>query len=1048
MNLDPLIRETEDVLTLRNRAGPGAPPRATYRLQLHAGFGFADARAAVPYLAELGISHCYASPYLKARPGSQHGYDISNHALLNPELGGEEEHAAWADVLRAHGMGQVLDVVPNHMGIVGNENVWWNDVLENGPSSPYAEFFDIDFQPIKPDLRNKVLLPILGAVYGEVLEGGQVKLSYEAGAFTLNYFDHRFPVSPCTYDRILDLRPEELEARLGPEGEEALTEYRSILTAVRHLPRTDVTDPEKVAERQREKEVIKRRLAALTDASPPVARFLAENVALINAEGPTIGPSGPGPRDFDLLDALLDAQPYRLAYWRVASDEINYRRFFDINELAALSMEKPEVFAATHEKIFELLRDGKVHGLRIDHPDGLFNPRQYLERLQERFILDTAREIADTDAEFTGLDWAQTEPAVLEAIQRRRKERGGALARPLYVVVEKILGSGEVLPEDWPVYGTTGYEFLNALGGLFVDRRNARAFDQLYRRWTGRETKYRDLVYQKKFLILQVSLSSELNMLATQLDRLSEKGRWSRDFTLNSLRRALREIIACFGVYRSYITGRDLEDRDRFYVERAVAQAKRRNPAISGALFDFIRDVLLLKPIFDRPRQMVEGEASSGEGEQEPQPQPPAAADMPEFQEQLRFVGKFQQVTSPVMAKGVEDTTFYVYNRLLSLNEVGGEPDHFGTGLGEFHRHNEERLTRSPRALSPTATHDHKRGEDTRARIDILSEMPGAWQKALNRWARHNKRRREVVDEEPVPDRNDEWFFYQTLIGAWPPGMAEPTADFVERIQQYMQKAMHEAKVHTSWINPNPKFDQAIRQFVAKVLDAKNARFLDDFRAFQGSVSHYGMLNSLSQVLLKVALPGVPDIYQGTELWDFSLVDPDNRRPVDYTLRCRLLGELRRQLAEADPWARKQLVRGLAEDWQDGRVKLLVLSEALRCRQEYPELFAAGEYLPAEVRGEFADHVCAFVRRQGEAIALAAVPRWLTGRVRPGELPLGREVWGDGLLSVPACPGRRLGNVYTGETLTVGGEGDGTLTLAEVFGHFPVALLVGEGDSR
>jgi (1->4)-alpha-D-glucan 1-alpha-D-glucosylmutase len=605
----------------------------------------------------------------------------------------------------------------------------------------------------------------------------------------------------------------------------------------------------------------------------------------------------------------------------------------------------------------------------------------------------------------------------------------GSRLNELYVVVEKILSTNEALPADWPVCGTTGYEFLHAVNDLLVDKENAQAFNRIYARWgaphtvgAGLPRPYRDLVYQKKFLTLQVSLSSELNMLAIQLDRLSEKNRASRDFTLNGLRRALREIIACFEVYRTYITEEDVLPRDAEYVNRAVAQAKRRNPALSAALFDFVRDMLLLRP-------GLVGDA-----------------DRPE---QVRFVGKFQQLSAPVMAKGVEDTTFYVYNRLVSLNEVGGDPKQFGSSVATFHARNQYRQAHYPHGLSATATHDTKRGEDARARIDVLSEVPRLWGEALSRWSRLNKRHRLELDEEDVPDRNEEYFLYQTLVGAWPLGPYGPPEQerFRERIQAYMQKALHEAKVHTSWVNPNPAYDRAVERFVARVLDDKrNARFLEDFRAFQRRVSHYGLFNALSQALLKVASPGVPDIYQGTELWDFSLVDPDNRRPVNYEERRRQLAGLRARAAGA----RERLpafARELTEAREDGRIKMYLLMRALHCRRDHPALFTTGEYRPAHASLGWDDNVCAFVRRHEGRAALAAVPRLLTRRIGPDELPLGPSVWKGALLFAPGLDaGRPLRNVFTGELLRPETrDGQPCLPLAEVFANFPVALLIQEG---
>jgi (1->4)-alpha-D-glucan 1-alpha-D-glucosylmutase len=1040
--LERLLARTAQELAARRYL-----PEATYRLQFNSHFTFRDATAVVGYLQELGVSTCYASPYLMARPGSLHGYDITDHGLLNPEVGTAEDYAAFVAALRERGMGQVLDVVPNHMGIVGNANAWWNDVLENGRASNYAAFFDIDWDSAKPALRNKVHLPILGDPYGKVLEALQLRLHYETGAFFISYYEHRFPVAPSTWNLILAHRAEDLERELG-SGSEAFTEYQSIRTAVGHLPPHDTTDAAKAAERHREKEVIKRRLAALTESAPAVRAFLERTVERFN--GGDTGGDGEVARNghrLDLLDQLLSAQPYRLAWWRVAADEINYRRFFDVNELAALSMERPEVFDATHSLILRLLRTRQVQGLRIDHPDGLFDPGGYLRRLQQKYALEVARDVAATDPDFGGLAFDALEAPLQEALVRAASVPPGANApgspagaapgasappdggssgenafwRPLYVVVEKILAPDEPLPEDWPVHGTTGYEFLNALNQLLVDHDHAAAMTRLYRYWTRAETNFRELVYRKKYLILQVALSSELSMLATQLDRLSEKNRWSRDFTLNSLRRALREVIACFEVYRPYTTGPAILDRDRRYVRRAVERAKRRNPAISGALFDFVRDMLLLA-----------------------QTERVAEADR---REQLRFAGKFQQVSAPVMAKGMEDTAFYVYNRLISLNEVGGDPEPFGLSVEEFHRRNRRRRNRFPHGLSATATHDTKRGEDARARIDVLSEVPRLWQQALARWSRLNKRHHSVHDEETIPDRNDEYFFYQTLVGAWPrgPAGADGMDRFRDRLQEYMQKAAHEAKVHTSWINPNPVFDEALRRFVAGVLDEKRShRFLADFRAFQRRIDHYALFNSLSQVVLKVASPGVPDVYQGTELWDFSLVDPDNRRPVDYGLRRRLLAELHGRAA-GGPDALEPMCRELMEHREDGRVKMYLLSRALHFRRDNRGLFTTGDYLPAWAGPPREDNVCAFVRRQDHRLALAAVGRLFTRLVAPGELPVG-AAWGDSVLFLPAeVAGRPWQDVFTGRVVQAAErDGRACLSLSEVFDIFPVALLLAQ----
>ncbi len=1011
---DELVEGLLAQVTQRISAGRRFP-EATYRLQLHAGFTFREACRIVPYLRDLGITHCYASPYLKARPGSTHGYDITDHRVLNPEIGTDEDHSAWVKTMRDHGLGQILDMVPNHMGVVGNENPWWNDVLENGPASPYAAYFDIAwYASPRPELQGRVLIPILGDPYGKVLEASQLQLDFESGAFRVNYFEHRFPVDPHTYDRILGHRLEELEAELGADNP-ALHEYQSILTAVGHLPPHSTTEPPRVAERQREKEVIKRRLAALVRESPAVGEFIRQNVVLFNGK--------PGDRhSFDLMESLLDQQAYRLSFWRVASDEINYRRFFDINELAALSMEREEVFEATHELVFRFLAEGVLDGLRIDHPDGLYDPWEYLQRLQQHFVLAHARRAFTSEPRYQGQDWGEVEASVRARVARAVAEgQNGPLWRALYVVVEKILGDGEALPEDWSIHGTSGYDFLNVVNGLFVDGDNESALTRFYHEGVKAFTPFPELVYEKKYLILRVSLSSELYVLASQVDRLAQKNRWSRDFTLHSLRHALRDIIACFPVYRSYIRDDTVRPADRKWVEKAIRGAQARNPTMSRSIFRFVRDMLLLK--------YPEGASDSDRAEQQ------------------RFAGKFQQVTAPVTAKGIEDTAFYVYNRLISLNEVGGEPARFGVPATALHRYLKDRQAKWPYALSPLSTHDTKRSEDVRARINVLSEMTREWVECVVLWSQLNEPHRQKIDDVEAPDPNEEYLLYQTLVGAWPlePYSAGEFADFVQRIQAYLVKALHEAKVHTSWINPDTDYDNAAMEFVARILDEQQSgRFLMDFRAFQKRVSHFGLFNSLAQTLLRITAPGVPDTYQGTELWDFSLVDPDNRRPVDYERRRRLLQELQRrvELAGAD---RRELARELTRSKEDGRIKLYLIWQALCQRRDHKGLYSTGEYVPIAASGPRQEHVFGFLRRQGDRWAAVVVPRLFSRLTEAvGELPFGKDVWQDTRLLLPGLgSGVRLRNVFTGETLSATEQdGQGSLLLADVFGHFPVALFV------
>ncbi len=1005
--------------------GPGdAPearvPGATYRLQFHHGFRFDDARAVVPYLHALGITDLYASSYLAARPGSTHGYDVVDHARLNPEIGSEAEYRALVAELRAHGMGQLLDVVPNHMGIGGGANRWWNDVLENGRSSPYAEYFDIDWEPVRPELADRVLLPILGDQYGRVLENQELGLEYEAGAFVVRYHETRLPVAPCSTAPILAASEDAVAAALG-DADPRVQEFRSILTALRNLPGRTETARERVQERLREKEVIRRRLAELVDGCPPVQAAIAHTLEAYN------GKAGDA-RSFDLLDALLAEQSYRLCHWRVAADEINYRRFFDINDLAAIRMEHPAVFRDTHQLVLALVADGSVTGLRIDHPDGLYDPRGYFAALQRERVAQLAAAAAPAGGAPGGpgpgagaLAGDGAPAGLVERFAARcDPDPAGPGCRPLYVVAEKILGRGERLPAVWAIHGTTGYEFMNLAGGLFVDRASERAMTALYGAFTGRRAPFGELVYEAKQLILEVSMSSELSVLGHALDRLSQRSRYSRDFTLHSLTRVLREVIACFPVYRSYIDGRSTEValQDRACVEVAVAFAKRRNPAISPSGFDFVRDTLLLRA--------------------------PDQADEAYRAAQLAFVQRFQQLTAPVTAKGVEDTAFYRYHRLVSLNEVGGDPDRFGIGVDEFHRQCAARQAQWPGGLSATATHDAKRGEDVRARIHVLSELPRAWRAAVTRWHRWNRAHLTRVDGAPAPDPNDEYLFYQTLVGAWPlePADGGPPGGFRDRVEQYMLKAVREAKVHTSWINANEAYESALRSFVARTLDPATAgAFLADFEAFHRPVARLGMVNGLAQVLLKLTAPGVPDFYQGTELWDLNLVDPDNRRPVDFARRAALLAELEARIAGGDL---ASLAGELLATWPDGRVKLYLVRRGLACRRAAPALFRTGAYVPLAAAGRAAAHVCAFARHLDAAAVLTVVPRLaaaLTGAGR--ELPLGPACWGDTVLELPPSVARRAyRDVLTGAILEVNGPGDrGVLRVADVLARFPVALL-------
>ncbi len=948
-------------------------PRATYRVQFNEDFTFADATGIVPYLDELGVSHLYASPYTKARPGSTHGYDVVDHNSLNPEVGSVEEYDRMVEALHERGMGQILDIVPNHRGI-GSDNERWLDVLENGPASPNAYFFDIDWYPTnRAELYGKVLLPVLGDHYRATLENGELKLSFdpEEGSFVVRYYEHLFPLDPKTYPMVLQDPPE------LSENEQTL-EFESLLTAFGNLPGRDETDDEKLAERARDAAVNKGRFARLCAESAEVSEAVEQCVRRAN------GRAG-DPESFGLLHRVLEEQAYRPVYWRVASDEINYRRFFSINDLAGIRVEDERVFEETHRLVLGLVREGKVDGLRIDHPDGLYDPAGYLRRLQR----ETARALNETET---------TEQAI-------------------YLVVEKILAHHERLPEDWPVAGTTGYDFTNPINGLFVDQAGEGRLDLAYRRFLGRRLDFEELLYGCKRLIMRDSLASELNVLSRRLLHISEgpDGRRSFDFTINVLRDALSEVVSAFPVYRTYATLSSVSESDRRYVEWAVARAKKRSTAADTSVFDFIREVLLLE--VDGPEDYRASVAA--------------------------FVMKFQQYTGPVMAKGMEDTALYIYNRLTSLNEVGGEPDRFGVSVSAFHHLTVGRHEDWPHAMLATSTHDTKRGEDVRARINVLSEIPNEWRERIVRWARMNRSRRREIDGEPAPSRNDEYLLYQTLLGAWPFGEMDEKKleEFRGRIKAYMEKAMREAQVRTAWIQVNEEYEEAVAAFVDALLSLENNIFLDDFVPFSRRIARLGALNSLSQTLIKLTSPGVPDIYQGNDLWDLSLVDPDNRRPVDYALRRELLAGLKETKPGPDT------LHPLLESgrWENGSPKLYLNWKVLELRRERPTLFEHGDYVPLEVVGERAEHLISFARRYEGEVSITVATRFHTKLAEASDLLLpDPEEWSGTYVELPeslVCP--RFRSVLTGELLEVEErDGKSSLPAEDLLRSFPVALLV------
>ncbi len=928
-----------------------ATPLATYRLQFTPRFGFDAARAIVPYLATLGVDFIYASPYLKARPGSEHGYDVVDPNRLNPEIGTPEQHERFIAAAQAAGLGHLLDFVPNHMGI-GVEKPWWLDVLEWGERSPYGHYFDIDWRPLRPEMRGRVLLPSLGDYYGRVLERGELVPTFDSktGSFSVGYFENAFPLAPETYGQILTRA---VDASAGEAW------------ALRALAAEFAS-----ADRNRAIE-LKAELAGAV-AREDAARVAIE--AALQAYHVTTDPEA-----IDRLEELLAHQHYRLAYWRVSADEINYRRFFDINDLAGVRVEDAEVLGQTHRFAFELVERGLVQGLRIDHVDGLFDPGGYCRLLHDR---------------------------------------AEALGQPLYLVVEKILARFESLRSDWPIAGTTGYDFMNDVNGLFVDANAELAFDRLYRSFAGISADFESFAYRAKKDIMRLALASELEVLATMFDRIAREDRRSNDFTYNVLHEALVETVASFPVYRTYVTGSTLEEEDRRYIGWALGSARKRSELGDERVFDFLEAVLTLTA--------------------------PAMSSNYDGREVLRFTMKFQQYTSPVMAKAVEDTAFYRYVRLASLNEVGGDPRRFGTSIAAFHRSNARRAIEFPQAMLATATHDHKRGEDTRLRIDALSEMPALWERTIRRWNRLNARRKAFVDNSPAPTDNDEYHLYQTLIGTLPVewlregDVPAAAADaYADRIEAYLRKALREAKFRTSWANPNLPYEDATIAFARSLLQNKRGNaFLGGMRALALECATLGAVYGLAQLTIKLTAPGVPDIYQGTEYWDLSLVDPDNRRPVDYTERAATIAHFAEREAAGQ---RGELARELALDWMSGRIKAFTMWRLLHLRRAFAPTFSGSSYLPLASDGGDGERIVAYMRDD----IVVAVPRLVHKRV-DGADGL-RIAFEDERVLLPGGATERYVDWLTGAQVAVRRDDTGRfLRASDLFATLPVAVLVAE----
>jgi (1->4)-alpha-D-glucan 1-alpha-D-glucosylmutase len=911
---------------------PAAIPIATYRLQLTANFDFDAAAAVIPYLKALGVSHVYASPFTKARKGSTHGYDVVNHTIINPELGGDEGFERLSETLKKHDLGLILDFVPNHVGVHYDDNPWWLDVLEWGEASPHAISFDIDWEQLAYRTRGGVLLPILGASYGKALESGEIELRYDAHEGTLSawYFEHRLPIAPERYGEILHTIIKEAGAEDSPAGKR-IFDLTSRYRGLRHPNR-------------REAPAFKAELRDIEGAREIIERGLAAYRA---------GPDRP--TQTLALHHLLERQHYKLGHWRLASSDINYRRFFDVNSLAGLRVEDATTFSVAHRLVRRLIEEGKLQGLRLDHIDGLSDPVQYFQRLS-----------------------------------RLIRQAGGKAARSFYVVVEKILGGHEALRPFAGVEGTTGYETLNTITRVLANQNGLDALDETWRQISNMPPALIPVLKAAKRRVLETLLTSEFTVLARLLGRIAAGHYSTRDFSADSLRQALELYVLNFPIYRTYLTAAGASAEDRALISETIEKARAEWYAADEGIFDFLRDAMTMDLAKPGP----------------PLHSPPRVR---------RFALKVQQFTGPLMAKSLEDTTFYRTHRLLALNEVGGEPSASALSPDAFHQMMKARAQAWPHAMTTTATHDTKRGEDARARLVALSELSGEWTATVARWKVINAPHIVTCGTWRAPSATFEYMLYQTLLGIWP--MTSPDPSLAERLKAYAVKAAREGKQETSWLNPNEGYEASLCTFIDGILDrSASAEFLESLEHFARRLAMLGALNSLSQITLKTMMPGVPDFYQGTEFWDLSMVDPDNRRPVDFGDRASVL----RQVERPD-W------QALARDWPNGRIKLAWTRHLLRLRNEMAEVFASGDYEPLEVSGSHRDHVIAFARRRGRHAVITAVGRcyaplteqarhWPRGELFDGEIRL------------------------DGYSLEIAGNSS-RMPLAGLFEHLPVAAL-------
>lgn len=931
-------------------------PTSTYRIQFQSEFKFEAAKSILSYLAELGISDLYASPIFKARAGSTHGYDVVDPTQLNPELGTPEDFEALVNEIKRHDMGWVQDIVPNHMAY-DSQNAWLMDVLENGLDSEASDYFDIEWEHPYEDIKGRVLAPMLGNFYGECLHNGEIQLQYDENGLSVDYYGFKLPVRIESYGRFISQNLGQLARELGRRHPDFI-KLLGLLYLIKNIP-----SETKGKERYDQITFVKGLLWELYTGNPEVKEFIENNVKFFNGEKGN-------PESFNPLDNLLNEQFYRLAFWKVGAEEINYRRFFTVNELISVKVQEIKVFHKTHTFVSNLVQEGKVTGLRIDHIDGLYDPTEYLKRLRQK------------------------------------------VGEDVYITVEKILEPQEDLPKIWPIQGTSGYDFLNYVNGIFCRRESEPQFTELYKTFTRIETPYKQLFEEKKLLIVDKNLAGDVDNLAHILKRITGQSRLGIDFTLNGLKRTLSEVLALFPVYRTYVNGDGISEDDGSYIKEVIEEARGRIPLLLNEL-NFIEKLLLL----DWQEGLTEEQKSL----------------------RLHFIMRFQQLTGPLMAKGIEDTLFYVYNRLLALNEVGGNPGEFGITLDEFHAFNQEQNTDWPHKMNATATHDTKRGEDVRARLNVLSEIPDEWEKQVKTWSEINRSKKKDVRGKAVPVPNDEYFLYQTLIGSYPFNESE-NASFIGRVKDYMLKSVREAKLHTAWLRPDSAYEEEFMAFVERVLDPSDSnQFMQEFLPFQKWVASYGIFNSLSQVLLKYTTPGVPDTYQGTELWDLSMVDPDNRRPVDYEQRISFLKDIKEK-AQTDSL---KLIDELLSTREDGRIKLFLTHKLLQARKENLAVFQKGDYQPIEVIGKFKEHIVAFARRFEDKIAIAVAPRFFTQLIQPEGYPLGEQVWVDTQLQLPQDASSTWQDAITNQAIS----GNGTLAIGQILQHFPVALLVNNPHS-